>query len=300
MSANDAFSNNPQSSEADNNFDFRAENITRRDQIDYFVNSDAAKKRERANAREERARQRQLLKEAMRSPDDGTKNTFVDPEAAAKNVADSEKKKLRKLANEEKRVRFSNKFSAFRIRTAAVLKKIFTVKKTIAYIVIIGAIVGTIVGINAYNAAMIAEHERVEDEAYAEYEKDVLEYFDDLRNTAHDLLISSEDGVGECLSYIKEELNKYDSNSSKYFVVKAVLGYYTSIYDNPTAGISILNELEPKAKYDYQKEIIYMYEYTYYFDLGDFARADEYAKKFNALKRRVYANDLGLSEDSNE
>lgn len=293
MSANDAISGGQQPSQTDNNFDFRAENIVRRDKIDYFVNSDTSKKRSRAAVREERAAQRRLKKEAMRSPDIGVNNTFIDPAVAAQNVANSEKKQLRKLANEEKRVRYASKFGTFRVRLVSILKKIFTLKKCLIYLAVIAAIVGTIIALNVHSENVRVEQENVEDTAYAEYQEKYAEEEEDI------IMYFIESGLSkkQLLEEMETKRNSLDKDGIMYFMVSVRSFRLVSEILTPEDAINKLLALEPAAKYEFEKEAIYYELYYQYTHIQDFANGNKYADKLNALKRRYVPQDVVSSEE---
>ncbi len=291
MSANNASSANGQSSGKNDGLVFRGESSSsKRKNSDYFIKPEDIERRKRQEERESENRQRKLRREASKKQE-AKVDTTIDSKTAAKNVARSEKRQLRKLAHEQGRVRFASSVSDSRKNVAKFFKWLFTGKKVFAYLIILGAVV--LVAFNGvlYKKVILPERERIADNEYAEFLEKESPIVDEIGlNIA---AISMNGGSGEDLdNYYKETLKKYDENSGVYFTLAVKYGEFLGRKKGLNEGVNYLTKLEGKAKAEYQKEYLYFYYYLLYNSYGETKKADEYAAKFNAMKRRAIKNSI--------
>lgn len=296
MSANGAGSANKQSSSIGDELVFRGvSSSAKHKNSDYFLKPADIERRRRQEEHESEIRQRKLRREANKKQTAASVET-IDQDAAAKNVARSEKRQLRKLAHEQNRVRFQSSVGSASNRFKDFIKATFSGKKVFIYLALLGVIVLVAFNTVLYRKVIIPGREKAEDDYYAEYLEKFRMSEIAVNNKWMEMEMDSVDH-GEILNYLDSERKAYKEDEPLYFLISLQYGEVLCRKDGYDNCISFFQSINHLAKYDYEKELLYYKLYKQYSAKRDYARSDEYADKFNSLKRRAVEENVKYSKE---
>ena len=276
-----AKANSANADNQDKELNFSAEDIAKRQQADYFVKVEGAERRQRKAEKAERQRNRKLFNKLRHE------NPEKHKDAKLQNANTSEERKI--IQQQKAQTRAEGR----RIGFIKFKKFFFGGKRKIITFTILALAIIVPTGLSLYFNVYLPERERREDAAYEEYKKNAAEAIQGVTDYVSEARMTGASN-DEIAKYYEDVLKKYSSDSPEYFMIS--VGYIVSTKGADDA-INALKNLEPKAKYDYEKERLY-HAIGYCYTLKQsFNKADSYFEKVNSLKRRYYKKAIVKSRE---